>query len=192
MPESTAVELETVLEGSDDELTADLPSVLPEAAENPEDVLTSSPAAFRDLTERMATLEGVDEFAAEEPETVEAFLTLVWDGLGLISETIEDVQDAVAQEFSISWECTDVDVAWHMETDPDAGTIDGGPGELEGAELVFQGDADVLFSMLGDPDFDGTQAFMQGEFQIDGPIPKAQQLNQVMESAIDELDPDAF
>ena len=186
MSESQVGELETVLEQSDEELQESLPEVLPSVADDPEALLTTNPEAFRELAERMATLEGIEAFAENEPEAVDAFLTLLWDGLELISRNIDQVGEDINQEFSICWHCTDTDVEFHMETDPEEGLITGGPGELD-AELDFEGESDVMFSMLGDPEFDGTQAFMQGQFQIDGPIPKAQQLAQVMESALDGL-----
>ena len=188
MSERETIELETVGEQSDDELKAVLPELLQAVEGDLDDLLLNRPEEFRGLVGRVSALDDMAEFAEQESEAVDAYFRILWGGLERISQEVDAVSEEVTQEFSVTWSATDSDVAFHMETDPDAGTISGGPGEHGDAELTFLGETDVLTSMLGDSDFDPTQAFMQGRFQIDGPIPKAQQMGLFMRNALSKLD----
>lgn len=181
MSQTAFERLDTVLGQPDDELKEGLPDVLPAAEEDLEELLTSRPEVFARLNTRMGTLDDLAGYAEQERDTVESFLTITWGGMELITENVEGVSDGIDQEYSVEWVSTDSEIAFHMETDPDSGRITGGPGRFEDAELTFEGPTDVMFSMIGDDDFDGTRAFLQGEFQIEGPIPKAQTLEQTMD-----------
>ncbi|MDY7083262.1 MAG: SCP2 sterol-binding domain-containing protein [Halobacteria archaeon] len=177
-------ELETLVEQSDDELKAGLPDVLPEIEGDLETLLLEHPDAYEQLITRMGTLEDPASYVEENKETVETFFDIMWGGLNLITNTIPDVQEAVNQDMSINWECTDTDLVWHMESDADSGIIEGGAGGLDDPALTFSGETDIMMSMIGDDDFNGQAAFMQGEFEIDGSLPMATQLEGMMDSVM--------
>ena len=174
--------LATVLEQDDDDLKTDLPDALAGAEEDLDRLLLEHPDCFEDLSRRLSTLDGIADYAGSEPETVDRFLTVLWGGLELISENVPEVQDEVSDEFSVDWEANDSDVAFHMTSHPDPGTVSGGPGLLESPTLSFQGETDVLFSMLNDPDFNPVTAFMDGSFELDGPVDEAMTFAQMMET----------
>lgn len=195
MSQASITDLERVVELPDEEFTAELPAAL-QSIEGREDVVTllvEHPDTFEELSARMSTLDDVGEFATEETETVERFLTVLWDGQELISRAVPAVQETVTERFTVNWECEDSPVDFHLETDPDAGTVSGGTGLLDEAELTFQGSTDVMFSMLNDDDFNGTLAFIQNRFEIIGPLQRARNLDSMMESVSDhmrDVDPD--
>lgn len=174
--------LATVLEQDDEELKADLPDALAGTEDELETLLLEHPDCFEDLSRRLSTLDGIADYAASEPETVDRFLTVLWGGLELISENVPEVQEEVTEEFSVDWEATDSDVTFHMTSHPDAGTVSGGTGVLENPTLSFQGETDILFSMLNDPGFNPVTAFMDGSFQLQGPVDEAMTFAQMMET----------
>lgn len=189
-------DLEKTVSQPEDEFKRDLPDALAglddEAAVA--ELLLEYPDTYDDLTWRMSTLDGIADYASEEPETVERFLTVLWSGQELVTGTVSEVQEQITDSFTVTWECEDSPIEFHMETDAESGRITGSLGPHGDAELVFRGPTDVLFSMLNDPEFQGVQAFLQGEFEIEGPIGKAQQLNSTMQVATDhmrDLDPES-
>jgi putative sterol carrier protein len=189
-------DLEAVVSADEDQFKRDLPGALAgldeEAAVG--ELLLEYPDTYQALTRKVSTLEGIADYATEEPETVERFLTVLWSGQELVTTTIPEVQEQITDSFTVTWECEDSPIEFHMETDAESGRVTGGVGPHGEAELVFRGPTDVLFSMLNDPDFQGVQAFLQGEFEIEGPIGKAQQLDATMQVATDhmrDLDPES-
>jgi len=174
--------LATVLEQDDEELKATLPAALAGVEDDIETLLLEHPDCFETLSLRMSTLEGIAEYAADEPETVDRFLTILWSGLGYISENVPEVQEEVTESFAVNWEATDSEVTFHMTSDADSGTVAGGPGLLDDADLSFEGETGVLFSQLNDPDFDPVKAFMDGKFQLDGAVNEAMTFAQMMET----------
>jgi len=175
-------ELSRVLAQDDDELKADLPAALDGVESDLSTLLEDHPDTYETLTERVSTLDGIAAYAAEEPETVDRFLETLWGCMALITETVPEVQEEITEEFSVTWVATDSAVTFHMESDPDPGTVSGGPGRLDDPTLVFEGETDILFSMLNDPDFEPVAAFMDGEFELEGPVNTAMSFAQMMES----------
>jgi len=175
-------ELATVLEQDDDDLKTNLPEALDGIETDLETLLLEHPDAFESLSRRMSTLEGIADYAAEEPETVDRFLTVLWGGMEVISRNVPEVQEEITDEFQVEWIATDSDVAFHMVSDPDSGTVSGGPSALDDASLTLEGGTGILLSMLNDPDFNPVQAFTQGAFELDGPVEEAMQFAQMMET----------
>lgn len=189
-------DLEAAVSKPDDEFKRDLPDALSglddEGAVG--QLLVEHPDTYEALTERMSTLDGIADYASEEPETVERFLTVLWTGQELVTRNVPAVREEITDAYTVTWECEDSSVEFHMETDPGSGHITGGTGPHGDAELVFRGPTAVLFSMLNDPEFRGVQAFLEGKFEIDGPIQQAQQLDATMQVATDhmrDLDPES-
>jgi hypothetical protein len=180
--------LADALEQSDEEFTAALPAALDDVADDVAALLERDPELFESLTRRMSTLDGIADFASEDPETVEQFLSVMWTGMGIVAENVDAVRDAISGDYRVMWECEDSPITFHVETDADAGTISGGPGGLEDASVTFSGDTDTMFSMLNDPDFNAVQAFMQQEYSLDGPMGEAQQFGAMMETVSDSME----
>lgn len=177
-------DLESLVDKPDEEFKEGLPDVLGGIEDSLDTLLLEHPDAFEDLVTRMGTMENPSEFVEGNLETARAFFDIMWGCLNIISENVPDVQDAVTNDMSVNWVCDDTDLAWHMESDSESGTITGGSGKLDNAELTFTGTTDILLSMIGDDDFQGQQAFMQGKFQIEGQLPKAMALENMMESVM--------
>ncbi len=180
--------LTTVLEQDDEEFRRNLPAALDGVEDELETLLTSRPEAFDRLSERMSTLDGIAAFADDDPETVDRFLDILWNGLGLITETVPAVREEVSEDFGVNWVCEDAPTSFHMVSDAEAGTISGGPGRLDDAELTFRGPADVMFSMLNDPSFDGTLAYVQNRYEIVGSLERARTLDGMMATVNASMD----
>ncbi|HET7322953.1 MAG TPA: hypothetical protein VFJ06_01335 [Halococcus sp.] len=187
MSQANFDDLETVLEQPDDEFKANLPGALDGAAANTEQLLALHPDAFERLTERMSTLSDIATYANDEPDTIEEFITILWDGLSLITEMIPAVGEEVTEEFTVNWEATDSSVAFHMASDPEAGTIAGGPGLLDDPEIEFKGQTDVLFSMLNDESFNPTLAYVQNRYEIVGSLERARNFNAMMKTVNENM-----
>ncbi|WP_136717975.1 hypothetical protein [Halorientalis salina] len=182
MTEANFDELATVLEQDDDDLKTDLPAALAGIEDDIDTLLLEHPDSFEALSLRLSTLDGIADYAAAEPETVDRFLAVLWGGLGLISENVPEVQEQVTEAFSVTWTATDSEVTFHMTSEPDTGTVDGGPGLLDDPTLAFEGETDILFSMLNDPDFNPVTAFMDGSFELQGAVDDAMAYAQMMET----------
>jgi hypothetical protein len=182
MSQANFDDLEAVLEQSDNEFKANLPAALDGAAANVEQLLALHPDAFERLTERMSTLSGIADYASDEPETVDAFITTLWDGLSLVTEMVPAVGEAVTEDYAVNWETTDSPVAFHMRSDSETGTVAGGPGLLDDPGIEFEGPTDVLFSMLNDESFNPTLAYIQNRYEVVGSLERARNFNDMMDT----------
>jgi hypothetical protein len=182
MSQASFDDLETVLEQPDDEFKERLPDALDGASENVEQLLALHPDTFERLTERMSTLSGIADYAADEPETVEECITVLWDGLSLITEMVPAVSEEVTEEFAVNWESTDSSVSFHMTSDSEAGTVSGGPGLLDEPDIAFKGTTDIMFSMLNDDGFNETLAYIQNRYEVVGSLERARSLNAMMDA----------
>ena len=182
MSQANFDDLETVLDQLDEEFKANLPEALDGAAENIEHLLALHPHAFEQLTERMSTLDDIGAYATDESETVEEFITVLWDGLGLVTEMVPVVSEEVTKEYAVNWETTDSPVSFHMTSNPETGTIAGGPGLLDDPEIEFKGTTDVMFSMLNDESFNSTLAYVQNRFEVVGSLECARSFNDMMDT----------
>lgn len=180
--------LATVLEQDDDQLKTDLPDALVGVEDDLETLLLEHPDCFESLSRRMSTLEGMADYAESEPETVDRFFTILWGGLEVISENVQEVREQVTNEYAVNWTATDAPVEFHMSSHPSAGTVSGGPGLLDDPSLTFEGETDVLLSQLNDPDFEPVQAFMEGEFQLQGDVNQAMTFAQMMETVTENVE----
>ncbi|WP_336001265.1 hypothetical protein [Halorientalis halophila] len=182
--------LESVVEMPDEEFREHLGPAI--AGVDSEDalgeLLVTQPTVFERLTERMATLDDVAAFATEDTETVERYLWILWNGMGLVAENISAVGDAVTIDTVVNWEATDSPIEFHAVTDPDAGSISGGPSLHDDPEITFEGQTDVLFAMLGDDEFNGQLAFIQNRFDVIGPLERSREFDEMMEAVTGEME----
>jgi hypothetical protein len=190
MSEPTTPDLAVVVDEPDEQFRDHLGSAL--SGLDDEDalaeLLVTQPTVFERLTERMATLETITEFANDDPETVDQYLTVMWGGMGLVAENISAVGDAVTVDTTVNWDATDSPVAFHAATDPETGSISGGPSLDDDPEITFEGQTEVLFRMLGDDEFNGQLAFVQNRFDIVGPLERSRAFNDMMEAVGEEME----
>lgn len=175
-------EIEDALDGDDEAVLASLPGTLEGVDDDVETLLAEHPDTYERLVTRVSTLENADELVAEHPETADRFLSILWGGLEIIARVSPAVQEEITDDFRVQWDADDSDAEWYAETDADAGSIAGGPGRIDDPDVTFTGDTNTLFSMLGDDDYDPQQAFMQGDFQLDGDMQVALQFGQTMDA----------
>ncbi|WP_092660158.1 hypothetical protein [Halorientalis persicus] len=190
MTGSTTPDLETVVDQPDEQFRKNLGPAL-DGVDDEDDLgelLVTQPTAFERLTERMATFDEITAFANDDPETVEQYLTVLWDGMGLIAENISAVGDAVTVDTVVNWAATDSPIAFHADTDPETSSISGGPGLADDPEITFEGQTEVLFRMLGDDEFNGQLAFVQNRFDIIGPLERSREFNDMMEAVSEEME----
>jgi hypothetical protein len=188
MSQANFDDLETVLDQPDEEFKANLPDALDGAAANIETLLALHPDAFEALSTRMSTLDGIADYASDEPETVEEFLTVLWDGLSLVTEMVPAVSEEVTEEYAVNWECTDSPVSFHMTADPEAGTIAGGPRLLDDPGIEFNGTTNVMFSMLNDDSFNETLAYIQNRYEVVGSLERARSFNDMMDTVTENTE----
>lgn len=181
-------ELATVVEQPDPTFKERLPAALEGVEDDLERLLLEQPDTFEALAERVSTLEGIADYATEETETVERFLAVLWDGLGLVADVSPAVQDAITDEYAVTWECEDAPIAFHARTDPDAGSLAGGPGALEDPEITFRGPAETMFSTLQDEDFNAVLAFVQNRLEVVGSVQRARAFDAMMDSVTGEME----
>lgn len=170
------------LDGDDEQVLDELPGTLTDAAGDVAALLEEHPDTYERLVSRGSTLENADELVAAHPETADRFLTILWDGLAVIADAAPAVEGAIADDFRVQWDADDSGAAWYAVTDADAGAIEGGPGRIEDPDVTFSGETTTLFRMLGDDEFDPQQAFMGGEFQMDGDMQVALQFGRTMDA----------
>ena len=168
--------LEEALDGLDD----------PEALTS---FLVRNPVVFERLTTRMATLDDVAAFAEDDGPAVAQYLRVLWTAVEVATGTLPPVSQAVTMDTSVQWVATDSPVTFHAESDPDpaSGGVSGGPGELPGAEITFEGPTGVLFAMLGDDEFDPVAAFMAEQYTVDGPLERAQAFAEMMDAVVAQM-----
>jgi hypothetical protein len=150
-------------------------------------VLVRSPETFEQLTDRMATLEDIAAFAETDPAAVDQYLTVLWNGVEIVTTNIGSIGAAVTMDTSVNWRATDSPVAFHATTDPSAGTIAGGPDPLDDPEITFEGHTDVLFSMLGDDEFNPPLAYVQNRYEVVGSLERAREFDRMMETVTADM-----
>ena len=141
-----------------------------------------------DVPRLMDKLDETDaaEFANEEPELADRFQTFLWDLTSEIVAASEELQSQITQGATVNFAATDSPMEGHLHVDDDAKTLDGGPGQVDGADLHIEGDSDTLVGMLtGSTDL--VQGFMAGEFEMDGEVDTGMELASVMEPIYDSL-----
>lgn len=149
--------------------------------------LVRSPETFERLTDRMATLEDIVSFAETDPEAVDQYLAVLWNGIEVVTTNIGSIGAAVTMDTGVNWCTTDSPVEFHATTDSLAGTIAGGPGPLDDPEITFEGHTDVLFSMLGDDEFEPTLAYVQNRYEVVGSLERAREFDRMMETVTADM-----
>jgi putative sterol carrier protein len=176
--DETVRRIEATLDGPDDQLAAELPGLLNDIEGQTEELLLENPALFARVTQRMDAVD-IGSFASEHPETVERFQEMLWTGMGLLVRASPDVQESITEDITVNFEATDAPMTGHLAVLEDEGTIRGGTELLEDPDLVITGPADELVGLITGT-IDPIQGFMQGKFEMDGPIQKGTRLASTM------------
>jgi len=182
-------DIDRYFEMDGDELRDELDSLLDDV-EGQVDVLVRERAD--DVPRLMDKLDETDaaEFANEEPEVADRFQGFLWDLTAEFVETSEDLQDQITQGATVNFAANDSPMEGHLHVDDDEKTLDGGPGQVEGADLRIEGDSNTLVGMLtGSTDL--VQGFMAGEFEMEGEVDTGMELASVLEPVYDEIGGDA-
>jgi putative sterol carrier protein len=177
--------VETVLELPTEELTEELPAVL-DAVEGQVDVLAlENPMLLADVIDRVGDVD-VAEFAAENPDTVDQFQELQWQGVELLAQFSPDVQQSIEADTTVNFEATDAPMASHLELDADAGTVSGGAGLADEPDLEIRGPANTL-TALTTGQIDPVAGYEDGQFEMDGPEDTGDQLATTMGKLAEKL-----
>lgn len=182
------LDLETVLEADDDSFLEAFPAVVSTIEEDLEGFLFEHPEGFERLVTRVASLSDPAGAVEADRETFERFIGLVWQTLGLVTDVVPAAGEAVTEDLVVEWNCVDTGLRFHLETVADAGTVTGAGTPASDPDLTFLGDTETMVRMVGDREFDAQQAFMQGEFQIEGPLPLAVELQDMTETILSSVD----
>lgn len=176
--------LESVLTADDQTFKRELGDVVSgfEEAGVLAELLVEHPETFERLSARLGTIDDPEAIAETDPEAITQSMRVIFGGMRLIAQASPDVQEAITEDVAVNWEVKEYDLGWHLQTDATEGTIDGGPGLLDDPTLTFVGSLDVLLSMTGDEEFNGTLAFIQNRFELIGPIHKARKLDSMMDT----------
>ncbi|WP_335999077.1 SCP2 sterol-binding domain-containing protein [Halorientalis halophila] len=185
MTEELADEVERVLELPTEELTEELPAVL-DAIEGQVEVLAlQNPLLLSDVIDRVGDVD-VAEFAAENPDTVDQFQELQWQGVELLAQFSPDVQQSIEQDTIVNFEATDAPMASHLELDADEGDVSGGAGLREDPDLEIRGPANVLTD-LTTGQLDPVSGYENGVFEMEGSEATGDQLATTMGKLAEKL-----
>lgn len=160
------------------ELTDELPAILDDVEGRVEVLALENPTLLSGVIDRVDDVD-VAAFASDNPETVDQFQALLWTGVELLTRFSPDVQQSITEDVSVSFVATDAPMASHLRLDADAGTVDGGPGELDDPDLKIRGPANVLTALMTGQ-LDPVAGYEAGEFEMDGPEAKGDELASTM------------
>jgi hypothetical protein len=183
--EELAAEVERVLELPTDELTEELPELLADLEGEVEVLALENPLLLSDVIDRVGDVD-VAEFAAENPETVDQFQELQWQGVELLAQFSPDVQQSIEEDTTVNFEATDAPMASHLELDADAGAVSGGAGLAETPDLEIRGPANTL-TALTTGQLDPVSGYEDGQFEMDSSEATGDQLATTMGKLAEKL-----
>jgi putative sterol carrier protein len=97
----------------------------------------------------------------------------------LLVRASPDVQESITEGITVNFEARDAPMTGHLAIIEDERTIRGGTELLEDPDLIITGPADELVGLITG-NVDPIQGFMQGKFEMDGPIQKGTRLASTM------------
>lgn len=185
----TDPDLEALLDSSDETFREGLGDALDELDGEAAltEFLVRSPETYERLTQRMATLDDVADFAADDPDTVHQYLRVLWNSMEVVTTNIGAIGEAVTIDTTVNWTATDSPIEFHATTDSDEEIVSGGPGLLDDPEITFEGQTDVLFSMLGDDEFNAPLAYIQNRYEVVGSLERAREFDEVMDTVASDM-----
>jgi len=177
--------IEQATELTDEELADELPAILAEIDGQTEQLILENPPVFAQVIQRMGEMD-ITGFAAENPETVDQFQTVLWTGMDILVRASRDVRNSITQDITVNFEATDAPMTGHLVVDADRETMDGGTDLLSDPDITIEGPANVLVSLITGQ-VDPIQGFMAQKFTMQGSIKKGTQLSQTMTTLTEKL-----
>ncbi|MCX2818191.1 SCP2 sterol-binding domain-containing protein [Haladaptatus sp. F3-133] len=170
-------EIDRYFEMSDEELKNNLTSLLNDI----DDVEALVEQRSEDVPRLLSRLDGTDveEFANDAPEVAEEFQDFLWDATSALVDRDEELQENITQNATVNFEADDSPMRGHLRVEDEAGTLEGGAGHVDGADLHITGPSNTLAGMLTGST-DPVQGFMAGEFEMDGDVDTGMELASVM------------
>jgi putative sterol carrier protein len=175
---TTVGRIEAAVEMDDAELAAELPAILDAVEGQVEALALDNPALFGRVVQRMGEMD-VREFASDHPETVERFQELLWTGMALLVQFSPDVQDSITRDVAATFDATDAPMAGALVLDADAGTVEGRTDLVDDPDIVIEGPANVLVSLIAGGT-DPVEGFMRGAFTMQGDVAAGMALAETM------------
>ena len=185
MTDELATRVEASLEKDQEGLEEDLPGILEDLDGQSEEFVREHPELMADITTRMQEMDTAT-FISENPETAARFQDLLWSGVTVMSERNDEVQESIQQDVTVNFTADDAPMEGHLLVDEDAGTVTGGSGHVDDADLHITGPADVLVGLVTG-EVDPIQGFMQQQYEMDGPVAKGTSLAPVMNSLTEQV-----
>ncbi|AQL44262.1 hypothetical protein BV210_16755 [Halorientalis sp. IM1011] len=183
--EDLAERVEHVLELPTDELTEELPAVLDDIEGQVEVLALQNPLLLADVIDRVGDVD-VAEFAEENPDTVDQFQELQWQGVELLAQFSPDVQQSIEQDTTVNFEATDAPMASHLELDADEGSVSGGAGLADEPDLEIRGPANTL-TALTTGQLDPVAGYEDDQFEMEGSEATGDQLATTMGKLAEKL-----
>ncbi|WP_299270327.1 SCP2 sterol-binding domain-containing protein [Halorientalis sp.] len=180
-----AERVERVLELPTDELTAELPDVLDELEGQVDVLALENPLLLADVIDRVGDVD-VAAFAAENPDTVDQFQELQWQGVELLAQFSPDVQQSIEADTTVNFEATDAPMASHLELDAETGSVSGGAGLATDPDLEIRGPANTL-TALTTGQLDPVSGYEGDQFEMDGSEATGDQLATTMGKLAEKL-----
>ncbi len=171
-------DIDRYFEMSDEELKQNLPELLDALADDVEALVEERAEDVPRLLSRLDSTD-VEGFANDAPEVAEEFQDFLWDATSALVDRDEELQQNITQSATVNFEATDSPMEGHLEVDADAGALEGGAGNVDGADLNITGPSNTLAGMLTGST-DPVQGFMAGEFEMDGDVDTGMELASVI------------
>lgn len=177
--------IEGTAELSQNELQAELPSLLDDLEGRGDELVREHPEAFATMVERMQAVDTA-AFVEANPETADQFQELLWDGVGTLVEENPEVKTDINDDITVNFSATDCSMDGHLEIDSQDEALRGGAGTLDDPTLQITGPADTLVGLVAGS-VDPIQGFMRSQYEMDGPVKKGTRLAPVMNSVSDAI-----
>jgi putative sterol carrier protein len=170
--------VEATTEKSDEELEAELPSLLDEMEGQTEELARDHPAVFGRMVNRMEEMD-VARVVSANPDTADQFQTLLWTGMNVLVERTPEVKEQINEDITVNFTADDCPMEGHLEIAEARKTVVGGAGHLDDPTLEIRGPADTLVGLITGG-VDPIRGFMQQRYEMDGPVQKGTQLAPIM------------
>ncbi len=170
-------EIRERLDADEEQLIEELDDIISDIHDDLENIL---------LTDAVGSVD-VEDLAEKNIDAINRFYEVLWTTLGLAVENFPDLKDEINTSARVNFKTTDYDIGTHLIIDADEKTVSGDSTALDDPDVEFVGPAEVIVGMTTGQ-IDGTEAFMQGRFEMEGDMQKGMEFGNVMESVTETLE----
>jgi len=171
-------DIDRYFEMSDEELKENLPELLDALSGDVEALVEERAEDVPRLLSRLDSTD-VEEFANDAPGVAEKFQDFLWNATSALVDRDEELQHNITRSATVNFAANDSPMEGHLVVDADAGTLEGGSGHVDGADLSINGPSNTLAGMLTGST-DPVQGFMAGEFEMDGDVDTGMEIASIM------------